>query len=244
MQFLNDRVPWNVRALLDSTATPYTVAQYSARAAVYRQGDPCERVMYIESGRVWLAVTTHDGKQAICSLLATGAFMGEEALTGCAERRRSATAMTDTQVLAVSTAHMRRVLRSKTGLADRFIAHLLERRSRLEDTLTEQLLYSSEQRLSSLLLVLAECDAARPSRCELPDLSQEIIAEMVGTTRSRVNVFMSRFKKLGFLETHRGVLYVNPTRLSAVHGGGRDVSRVCGASRETGAEERHSPMPG
>jgi len=223
MELPTDRSSWNVRALLESTATPFAIVHYAPRAAIYRQGDPCDRVMYIESGRVWMAVTAHSGKEAICGLGDAGAFLGEEALTGCAERRQSATAMTDTQLLVVSSADLLRLLRTEPGLVDRFVAHLLARLSRLEDNLAEQLLYSCEQRLAHLLLVLANCEEGRPSRCGLPDLSQEIIAEMVGTTRSRVNAFMSRFKKLGFITAHRGVLYVTPARLRAVHDGRRRV---------------------
>ena len=139
MQVQNDRHSWNVRALLESTATPFTIADYGPRAAIFRQGDPCDSVMHIERGRVWLAVTARNGKEAICGLLDTGAFLGEEALTGGVERRQSATAMTATQVLVVAKAHMIRLLRTQPGLLDRFIAHLVGRNIRLEDNLTEQL---------------------------------------------------------------------------------------------------------
>jgi CRP-like cAMP-binding protein len=195
--------------------------------------------MHIERGRVWLAVTARSGKEAICGLLDTGAFLGEEALTGCGERRQSATAMTATQVLVVAKAQMIRLLRTRPGLLDRFIAHLLARNTRLEANLTEQLLYSSEQRLAHLLLVLADYDKRRPRRCALPDIPQEIIAEMVGTTRSRVNVFMGKFKKLGFIEAHRGLLHVNPARLRDVYDGDR---RIAIAAPQQ--EQRHWPLAG
>lgn len=211
----NDRGPWNMRVLLESTATPFAIANYRPRAALYLQGDPCDRVMYIEEGRVWLAVTARHGKEAICDLLGTGAFLGEEALVGRRERRQSATAVTATQVLVVAKAHMIRLLRTQPGLLNRFIAHLLARNERLEANLTDQLLCSSEQRLAHTLLALADCDEGRPCRCPLPDLPQEIIAEMVGTTRSRVNFFMGRFKKLGFIEESSGVLHLNPARLQS-----------------------------
>jgi len=139
MQVQNDCHPWNVRALLESTATPFTIADYGPRAAIFRQGDPCDSVMHIERGRVWLAVTARSGKEAICGLLDTGAFLGEEALTGCGERRQSATAMTATQVLVVAKAHMIRPFRTQPGLVDRFIAHLLARNIRLEANLTDQI---------------------------------------------------------------------------------------------------------
>jgi CRP/FNR family transcriptional regulator, cyclic AMP receptor protein len=246
MQFQNDRPPWYVRALLESTATPFTIADYGPRAAIFRQGDPCDRVMHIERGRVWLAVTARSGKEAICGLLGTGAFLGEEALTGCGERRQSATAMTATQVLVVAKAHMIRLLRTQPGLLDRFIAHLLARNIRLEANLTDQLLYSSEQRLAHMLLVLANCDERRPRRCGLPQLPQEILAEMVGITRSRVNVFMGKFKTLGFIEENSGVLNVNPARLHVVDDGDRCMSIAASAASPQApeSEERHWPLAG
>ncbi|MDP2319850.1 MAG: Crp/Fnr family transcriptional regulator [Acidobacteriota bacterium] len=205
-----------MRDLLESTATPFRVVAYEPRATIFQQGDRCDSVMHIESGRVWLAVRAPSGKEAICSLAGTGAFVGEEALTGCDERRQSATAMMATQVVVVPVAPMTRLLRTQPGLLERFVAHLLARNLRLEDSLTEQLLYSSEQRLAHLLLVLANCDPRRPRRCALPVLPQEIIAEMVGTTRARVNAFMGKFKELGFVEENRGVRHVNPARLHVV----------------------------
>lgn len=213
MQPQNDRGPWNMRVLLESTATPFAIANYRPRAAIYLQGDPCDSVMYIERGRVWLAVTAPSGQEAICDLLGTGAFLGEEALAGRGERRQSAKAVTATQLLVVAKAHMIRLFRTQPALMNRFIAHLLARNNRLEANLTDQLFYSSEQRLAHTLLALADCDERYPCRCLLPDLPQEIIAEMVGTTRSRVNFFMGKFKKLGFIEENGRVLHVNPARL-------------------------------
>lgn len=246
MQFQNDRRPWNVRALLVSTATPFTIADYGPRAAIFRQGDPCDSVMHIERGRVWLAVTASSGKEVICGLLVAGAFLGEEALTSCGERRQSATPMTATQVLVVAKAHMIPLLRTQPGLVDRFIAHLLARNIRLEASLTEQLLYSGEQRLANLLLVLANCDQRRPRRCALPDLPQAILAEMVGTTRSRVNAFMGKFKKLGFIEENSGVLRVNPARLHVVDDGDRRISIAASAASPQApeSEERQWPLAG
>ena len=244
MQVQNDRHSWNVRALLESTATPFTLADYGPRAAIFRQGDPCDSVMHIERGRVWLAVTARSGNEAICGVLGTGAFLGEEALVGPGERRQSAIAMTATQVLVVAKTHMIRLLRTQPGLLDRFVAHLLARNIRLEDNLTDQMFHSSEQRLAHTLLVLANCDERRPRRCALPGLSQEIIAEMVGTTRSRVNFFMGKFKKLGFVEEHSGVLHVNPARLRVVHDGDRRISIAAHLAilQAPESEERHEPL--
>jgi CRP/FNR family cyclic AMP-dependent transcriptional regulator len=246
MRFQTDRPPWNVRALLESTATPSTIAHYRPRATIFLQGDPCDRVMLIERGRVWLAVTARSGKEAICELLDAGAFLGEEALTGCRERRQSAIAMTTTQVLVVAKGHMIRLLGTQPGLRDRFIAHLLARNVRLQGHLTDQLLYSSEQRLAQVLLELGNCDERRPCRGALPDLPQELIAEMVGTTRSHVNVFMGKFRRLGFIEEDSGVLHVNPARLHVNHDGDRPVSFAASAtmSQAPESEERQWPLAG
>ena len=246
MQVQNDRHSWNVRALLESTATPFTIADYGPRTAIFRQGDACDTVIHIERGRVWLAVTARSGKEAICGVLGTGAFLGEEALVGPGERRQSAIAMTVTQVLVVAKAHMIRLLHTQPGLMDRFIAHLLARNIRLEAKLTDQIFHFSEQRLAHTLLVLANCDERRPRRGALPDLPQEIIAEMVGTTRSRVNAFMGKFKKCGFIEEHSGVLHVNPARLQVVHNRDRSVSIAASTAipQAPESEERHWPLAG
>jgi len=177
--------------------------------------------MYVETGRVRLVVTAASGKEAICGLLEPGAFLGEEILGAPGVRRQTATAMTETEVLVVGTAQMRRLVREEPGIADRFVAHLLSRHTRLEVDLTDQLLSSSEQRLARTLMVLAGCDERRPCRCVLPDVSQEVIAEMVGTTRSRVNFFIGAFKKRGLIEKDGGVIRVDPVRLQAVHDGRR-----------------------
>ena len=237
----HDRDPWNVRALLETTATRFTIADYASRAAIFRQGDPCDSVMHIESGRVWLAVTARCGKEVICGLLGTGAFLGEEALTGCGERRQSATAMTATQVLVVPKPHMIRLLRTQPGFVDQFLAHVLGRNIRLEANLTEQLLSSSEQRLAHLLLVLANCDQRRPRRCALPVLTQETLAEIVGTTRSRVNAFIGTFKKLGFIEKDGGVLHVNPARLHVVDDGDRHISIAASSASSDAPKSEERP---
>jgi CRP-like cAMP-binding protein len=180
--------------------------------------------MHIENGRVLLAVTAPSGKEVICGLLGSGAFLGEEALGGRPVRRQTATALTPTEVLVVEKAKMVRLLHTEQAIADRFIAHVLARNLRLEADLTDQLLHSSEQRLARMLLLLAACDERHPSRCALPDVSQEAIAEMIGTTRSRVNAFMCQFKKSGFIEEEGGVLQVNPSLLAIAHDGPRAVS--------------------
>jgi CRP/FNR family cyclic AMP-dependent transcriptional regulator len=208
--------PSNVHTLLESTGTPFTIARYRSRATLFLQGDACGSVMYIEKGRVWLTVTAPAGNQGICGVLTAGGFLGDEVLAGHAFRRQTATAMTATEVLVIAKTQMIQLLHSQPAIADRFIAHVLQRNIRLEADLSDQLLYSSEQRLAHTLLVLSGCDERRPCRGVLPDVSQEIIAEMVGTTRARVNLFMGKFKKLGFLEEAGGVVHVDPSLLHLV----------------------------
>jgi CRP-like cAMP-binding protein len=229
----DDGHSWNVRTLLESTGTPFSVAQYEKRGVIFRQGDACDRVLHIEQGRVRLAGTTSAGKEATCGLLETGAFLGEDALGGQAVRRLTATAITAAEVLVVEQAQMIRLLHTQPAVLDRFIAHILARSIRLEADLTDQLLNCCEHRLARTLLVLAGCDERRLRRRPLPDVSQAVIAEMVGTSRSRVNTLMGKFRKLGFIEAETGVFLVNPSLLQVVNDSHRGI-----------AEPRHSYRDG
>lgn len=206
----------NLRALLESSATIFAAAGYEQRAVLFRQGDACDSVMYIEQGAVRLAVTSPGGREAICGLLSAGAFLSEEVLGGHTLQRHTATAVTATEVLIVAKADMVGLLHTHDAIRNRFVEHILARHAHLEDDLTDQLLHSSEQRLARALLMLAGCGQESPSRRALPRVSQEVIAEMVGTTRARVNAFMGKFKKLGFLEQDGGVIHVNPSLLHVI----------------------------
>lgn len=223
----------NVRTLLDSTGTPFAVADFRSGGVIFRQGDPCDSVMQLASGRVRLAVTDRSGKEAICGLLSAGAFLGDEALAGETVRRQTAIAITVAEVLVVAKTHMMALLRTQRAIADRFIAHILARHAHLEADLSDQLLHSSEQRLARALLALAGCGDRCQCRCILPDVSQEIIAEMVGTTRSRVSIFMGKFKKLGLIEEVGERLTVNPSLFHIIHDGDRGVPN--GTSRPSSA---------
>ena len=205
-----------VRSLLESIGTPFTAADYGPRGVIFSQGDPCDSVMYIEQGRVRLAHVAPGGDEAICGLVGTGAFLGEEVLGGRAKRRQTAIAMIATQVLAIASAPMLRLLHAQQPIADRFIAHILARHSHLEADLADQLLHPAEQRVARALIVLAGCGEGRPCRCPLPAVSQEVIAEMVGTTRSRVNRFLGKFKKLGLITQDGATLHVTPSLLQVV----------------------------
>lgn len=196
-------------AVLTSTAAPFRRAHYEPHELLWHQGDPCAVVSFIVSGLVQLAVTSRDGQEAICGLLGAGSFLGEEALLpgDAAAYRHTVAAMTATQVIVVPKAQMRRLLATQSVLSERLLAHLLARHSRLEADLADQLTHSAEQRLARVLLLLAGCDARQPCRCALPHVSQAALAEMIGTTRSRVNVFMGRFKRMGFLSADGATLW-------------------------------------
>lgn len=214
-----DSRPLTVRALLESTGTPFSVAHYERQDTLFRQGDVCDSVIHIEKGRVRLSIMALDGEEAICGLVGGGAFLGEEVLGGRTARRQTAIAMVDTETLVLAKAQMLRLLHTEEVIARRFIAHVLAREAHLEADLLSQLLGDGQQRVARALLVLAGCaDHRRPCRCALPRVSQEIIAEMVGTTRSRVNTFISRFKKNGLVEEHGGVLEVCPALVRVADG--------------------------
>jgi CRP-like cAMP-binding protein len=211
-----DRCPSSFRTLLASTHTPFAVARFAEGAVIFRQGDACDSVMHIETGSVRLAVTTPSGKQAICGVLGAGAFLSEEALGRHTARRQTAIAMTATEVLVIAKAQMQHQLHTQQTILDGFLAHIVTRHARLEADLCDQLLHSSEERLAHTLVVLAGCDGQHPCGCALPHLSQEVLAEMIGTTRSRVNVFLKRFKKLGFIDQNVDGLRVKPSLLHVV----------------------------
>ena len=190
--------------------TPFAARVYQAGEVIFCQGDAAGTTLYIEAGAVRLAVTSSDGKEAICGVLGAGAFLGEDTLAGHTTRRHTATAIAPTTVRTIRKDQMLGLIHTQDAVLDRLIAHLMARETQLEDALADQILYPTEQRLARMLVTLAHGDAGDgPGRHPLPHMSQEVIAEMVGTTRSRVNAFMSKFKKLGFIEEHDGELLVN-----------------------------------
>src|SRR6202163_789888 len=203
----------DARAFLDSAGLGKRVVTYRRKEVVFSQGDPCEHVMYVQSGAIQLSVLSNSGKQAIVAVLGPGEFLGEGALAGHPIRLETATATTASTVLLLPKRQMIRLLHSQHAFADRFIAHMLVRNARLEADLVDQLFNSSEKRLARTLLLLARYgqEGDQKPLGKLPKISQETLAEMVGTTRSRVNFFMNKFKKLGFIE-YNGGLKVNPSR--------------------------------
>jgi CRP-like cAMP-binding protein len=171
--------------------------------------------MYIQKGAVKLSVLSYAGKEAVVAMLGPGDFLGERALTGHPVRLEAATAMTATTVLVVEKQRMIRVLHEQRALANRFIKYMLARNIRIEEDLVDQLFNSTEKRVARTLLLLARYGKPDQADRVLPRISQETLAGMVGTTRSRVNQFMNKFKKLGFIE-YNGVLKVNHSLLTVI----------------------------
>jgi len=206
---------FNALAFLDSAGIARTIVEYRRAEVIFTQGEPCESVLYIQKGGVKLSVLSKTGREAVVAMLGPGDFFGEGCLAGQPVRMRSATAITGSTVLHIDKDQMVRLLHKQHALSDRFISHMLSRNIRIEEDLVDQLVNSSEKRLARALLLLARYGKQdKPVRAVLP-ISQETLAEMVGTTRSRVNCFMNKFKRLGFIEYKDG-LKVNNSLLTVV----------------------------
>jgi len=207
--------PFEAQAFLDSADVTKKIVEFPRSAIIFAQGDPCSSVMYIQQGTVRLSVLSHSGKEAIVAMLGAGDFLGEGALTGQRVRMGTATAITASTVLIVPKQQMIRLLHKEAGFSDRFIEFMLSRNLRIEEDLVDQLFNSSEKRLARMLLLLARYGKKDKPQGVLPKLSQETLAGMIGTTRSRVNFFMNKFRELGFIE-YNGGLKINTSLLSVV----------------------------
>jgi len=206
---------FDIQAFLDSGGVASKVVQRRAGEVIFAQGDPCDSVLYIQKGGVKLRVISHAGKEAIVAMLGPGDFFGEGALAGQPVRMATAIATSASALLVVEKQQMIRLLHEQHALSDRFLAHVLARNIRVEADLVDQLFNSSEKRLARTLLLLARYGKREIPHRVLPKISQEMLAEMVGTTRSRVNFFMNKFRKLGFIE-YNGGLKINDSLLSIV----------------------------
>src|SRR5687768_2517041 len=206
---------FNVQAFLDSTGVAKTIVAFRRGEVIFTQGDPSEHVLYIQSGGVKLSVLSKTGREAVVAMLGPGDFFGEGSMAGQSVRMGSATAIVASTILLVGRDRMVRMLHHHHALSDRFISHMLTRNIRIEEDLIDQLFNSSEKRLARTLLLLARYGKEDTTQRTLPRLSQETLAEMVGTTRSRVNFFMNKFRKLGFLE-YNGGIKINSSLLSIV----------------------------
>lgn len=190
---------------------------FRSKQRISVQGDPADAVFYIQTGKVKLTVVSKTGQEATLGILADGDFFGEGSLAGQALRMNSATALTDCSILRIENKAMMATLRREQGFSDLFVAYLLARNIRYEEDLVDQLFNSSEKRLARVLLLLAQFGKEGKPEAVIPKISQEMLAEMIGTTRSRVSFFMNRFRMLGFIDydAARG-LQVHSSLLSVV----------------------------
>jgi CRP-like cAMP-binding protein len=206
---------FDAEAFLRSAGAGKTIVTYQPTDIIFSQGDASDSVLYIQTGAVKLSVLSSGGKEAVVGMLGPGDFFGERALTDHPVRLEAATALSATTVLIVPKEQMIRLLHDHHALSDRFITHMLARNIRIEADLVDQLFNSSEKRLARTLLLLARYGRPGETHRVLPRISQETLAEMIGTTRSRVNFFMNKFKKLGFIE-YNGGLMVNHSLLTVI----------------------------
>jgi CRP/FNR family cyclic AMP-dependent transcriptional regulator len=206
---------FDVKLFLDSAGVGRKVNKFRASETLFTQGSPATCVIYIQEGGVKLTVVNESGKEAVVAILGPGDFLGEGCLAGELVCMATATAISPTTVLAIEKDEMSRVLHGEHEFSDRFIAYVLARNLRVQQDLIDQLFNSSEKRLARTLLLLARYGAPGRPQKVLPKISQETLAEMIGTTRSRVNFFMNKFRKLGFIE-YDGTIRINNSLLSIV----------------------------
>ena len=208
------RSDFDLREFLDSAGVQRKIVKYARSAVIFSQGNPADEVFYLQQGSVKISVLSRTGKEAVVAILGAKDFFGEGCLAGQPRRMSTASAMSGTTLLVVDKPKMQELLHKEPTLADRFLTHMLARNIKIEEDLIDQLFNSSEKRLARTLLLLARYGKEdQPLR--LPKLSQETLAEMVGTTRSRVNFFMNKFRDLGFIE-YNGDIKVNSSLLTVV----------------------------
>jgi CRP/FNR family cyclic AMP-dependent transcriptional regulator len=209
------RPPFDPQMFLTRVGAGKTRAEFRKGQVVFSQGDPGDAVFYIEKGRIELRVLSRQGREAILASLGVGDFFGEGCLAGQPLRMATAVAATDCSIMRVEKSAMIAVLRDEPVFSGLFISHLLTRNIRIEEDLVDQLFNSSEKRLARLLLLLSNFGKEGKPETVIPKISQEGLAEMIGTTRSRVSFFMNKFRKLGFIE-YNGGLRVHSSLLNLV----------------------------
>ena len=209
------RRDFNPQAFLATIGEGRKSLLFQRKQGIFAQGDTADAVFHIQTGKVRLAVVSSDGREATIGILGDGEFFGEGALAGQALRMGSATAMTDCVVLRIDKKAMMQALHREHTFSDMFVAHLLARNIRYEEDLVDQLFNSSEKRLARILLLLARFGKEGIPETVVPKISQETLAEMIGTTRARVSFFMNRFRELGFID-YNGGLQVHSSLLNVV----------------------------
>jgi CRP/FNR family transcriptional regulator, cyclic AMP receptor protein len=208
--------PFDPRVFLTKANGGKTIVKCRNKETVYVQGDPADAVFYIQAGRVKLTVVSYQGREAVIAILGAGEFFGEGCLAGQPLRMASATALSDCSFMRLGKSEMIRLLHEEPSFSEVFIAHLLTHGIRIEEDLVDQMFNSSEKRLARVLLLMANFGKPGQPELVIPKISQETLAEIIGTTRSRVSYFMNRFRKLGFVDYSGGSLAVHSSLLTVV----------------------------
>jgi len=203
------------QAFLDTAGVARKIAEFRRNESIYTQGEAADSIMYVQKGGVKLSVVNGSGKEAVVAMFGASDFFGEGCMAGQSIRMGTARAVTPTTLLVIEKDEMLRVLHAEHELSDHFIAYMLAHNNRVEEDLIDQLFNSSEKRLARTLLLLARYGKQEQPDHILPKVSQETLAEMIGTTRSRVNFFMNKFRKLGFIE-YNGKIKINKSLLTVV----------------------------
>ncbi len=209
------KLPFDPKAFLSRVNGGRAISEYRKDKVVFRQGDPSDAVFYIQSGKVKKTVVSEQGKEAVVAILETGDFFGEGCLAGEVLRLSTVTALMKCVIVRISKTDITRVIHEEPAFAELFIAHLLARNSRVEEDLVDQLFNSSEKRLARTLLLLANFGKEGRPEPIIAKVSQETLAEMIGTTRSRVSFFMNKFRKLGLID-YNGSIEIHSSLLNVV----------------------------
>jgi CRP-like cAMP-binding protein len=211
----NSKLPFDLQAFLATANGGRTISTYRANQTIFSQGESADSIFYIQEGKVKLTVLSEQGKEAIVAILGTGDFCGEGCLAGQPQRMATAAAMVDSRIMRLEKVAMIRLLHDEPEFSERFMSHLLARNVRVEADLVDQLFNSSEKRLARLLLILAKFGKDGKPEPVIAKISQETLAEMIGTTRSRVSFFMNRFRKMGLID-YNGHLEIHSSLLNVV----------------------------
>ena len=208
--------PFDPKAFLAKANGGRTINKYRIKGTIFTQGDPADALFYIQDGRVKLTVVSRQGKEAVIAILSAGEFFGEGCLAGQPLRMATATALTACSIMRLDKEEVIQALHDQPSFSEMFVTHLLSRNIKFEGDLVDQLFNSSEKRLARVLLLLANFGKPGQPEVVIPKISQETLAEIVGTTRSRVSFFMNRFRRLGFVNYSTGSLEVHSSLLTVV----------------------------
>jgi CRP/FNR family cyclic AMP-dependent transcriptional regulator len=212
---INDPPLFDPKSFLAKVGEGRSIVSYSKEQVVFSQGDPADAVFYVQKGKVKISIVSEQGKEAVVAILGSDEFFGEACLAGQALRIAAATTLVDSTIVRLERPAIVRLLHQEPAFSEMFITHLLSRTIRVEADLVDQLFNSSEKRLARLLLLLANFGKDGKPEPIIAKISQEMLAEMIGTTRSRVSYFMNKFRKLGFID-YNGIITVHSSLLNVV----------------------------